>query len=51
MEKARHNFNITEDERFAVGVTEEWQKTKLSEGGRGDGRDIVADRMTRRRGE
>jgi hypothetical protein len=37
--------HVTEDEGFAVGVTEEKQETKLSEGGKGDGRDVDADRL------
>ncbi len=46
MWKTRHSFkHVTEDEGFAVGVTEEWQETKLSEGGKGDGRDVDADRL------
>jgi hypothetical protein len=44
--KTRHSFkHVTEDEGFTVGVTEEWQETKLSEGEKGDGRDVDADRL------
>ena len=37
--------NITEEEGFAVGVTEERKETKFCEGGEGDGRHINADRL------
>ena len=39
--------NITEEEGFAVGVTEERKETKFCEGGGGDGRHINADRLRR----
>ena len=39
--------NITEEEGFAVGVTEERKETKFCEGGDGDGRHINADRLRR----
>ena len=39
--------NITEEEGFAVGVTEERKETKFCEGGEGDGRHINADRLRR----
>ena len=46
MGKARHSFkDITEDEGFVVGVSEEGKETKFSEGGKGDGRHIDADRL------
>jgi hypothetical protein len=37
--------NTTEEEGFAVGVTEERKETKFCKGGKGDGRDIEADRF------
>ena len=44
--KARDSLeDITKDERFAVGVTEERKETKFCEGGEGDGRHIDADRL------
>jgi len=44
--KARHSFkDITEDEGFVVGVSEEGKETKFSEGGKGDGRHIDANRL------
>ena len=46
MRKTRHSFkDITEDEGFVVGVSEEGKETKFSEGGKGDGRHIDADRL------
>ena len=46
MGKARHSFkDITEDEGFVVGVSEEGKETKFSEGGKGDGRHIDANRL------
>ena len=46
MGKARHSFeDVTEDEGFVVGVSEEGKETKFSEGGTGDGRHIDADRL------
>ncbi len=46
MGKTRHSFeDVTEDERFIVGVSEERLEAKFSEGGKGDGRDINADRF------
>ena len=39
--------DITENERFAVGVTEERKEAKFGEGGEGDGRHINADRLRR----
>ena len=46
MGKARHSFkDITEDEGFVVGVSEEGKETKFSEGGKGDGRHIDTDRL------
>ena len=48
MGKTRHSFkDITEDEGFVVGVSEEGKETKFSEGGKGDGRHIDADRLRR----
>jgi hypothetical protein len=44
--KTRHSFkDITEDEGFVVGVSEEGKETKFSEGGKGDARHIDADRL------
>jgi hypothetical protein len=41
LRKARDRLeDITEEEGFAVGVTEERKETKFSEGGEGDGRHI-----------
>ena len=46
MGKARHSFkDITEDEGFVVGVSEDGKETKFSEGGKGDGRHIDANRL------
>ena len=46
MGKARHSFkDITEDEGFVVGVSEEGKEAKFSEGGKGDGRHIDANRL------
>jgi hypothetical protein len=46
--KARDSLeDITKNERFAVGVTEERKETKFCEGGEGDGRHINADRLRR----
>ena len=46
MGKTRHSFeDVTEDEGFVVGVSEEGEETKFSEGGEGDGRHIDADRL------
>ena len=46
MGKTRHSFkDITEDEGFVVGVSEEGKETKFSEGGKGDERHIDADRL------
>ena len=46
MGKTRHSFeDITEDEGFVVGVSEEGKETKFSEGGKGDGGNIDADRL------
>ncbi len=46
MGKTRHSFeDVAEDEGFVVGVSEEGKETKLSEGGKGDGRHIDADRL------
>jgi hypothetical protein len=39
--------DITKNERFAVGVTEERKETKFCEGGEGNGRHINADRLRR----
>ena len=37
MGKTRHSFeDVTEDEGFVVGVSEEGEETKFSEGGEGD---------------
>ncbi len=48
MGKARDSFqDITEEEGFAVGVTEEWKETKFSEGGKRDGGYINLDRLRR----
>ncbi len=44
--KASDSFkDIAKQEGFAVGVTEEWKKTKFSEGGNGDGRYIYSYRF------
>ena len=46
MGKTRDSFeDITEDEGFVVGVSEEGKETKFGEGGKGDGRHIDADRL------
>ncbi len=46
MGKARDSFkNITEEEGFAVGVTEERKKAKFCEDGKRDGRHIDTDRF------
>ena len=46
MGKTRHSFkDITEDEGFVVGVSKEGKEIKFSEGGKGDGRHIDADRL------
>jgi hypothetical protein len=48
--KAKHSFQgITQEEGFAVGVTEERQETKFCEGGEGDGGHIYADRLRGRK--
>ncbi len=48
MRKARDSFqNITEEEGFAVGVTEEWKETKFCEGGKRDAGYINSDRLRR----
>ncbi len=44
--KARDSLeDITKNERFAVGVTEERKEAKFGEGGEGDGRHINADKF------
>ena len=51
MGKTRHSFkDITEDEGFVVGVSEEGKETKFCEGGKGDGGNIDADRLRGRKG-
>ena len=48
MGKARDTFqDITEEEEFAVGVTEEWKETKFCEVGKRDGGYINSDRLRR----
>ena len=48
MGKARDSFqDITEEEGFAVGVTEEWKETKFCEGVKRDGGYINSDRLRR----
>ena len=46
MGKTRYSFeDVAEDVGFVVGVSEEGKETKFSEGGKGDGRHIDADRL------
>ncbi len=46
MGRTRHSFeDITEDEGFVVGVSEEGKETKFSEGGKGDGRHVYSHRL------
>ena len=50
MGKTRHSFeDVTEDEGFVVGVSEEGKETKFSEGGKGDEGNIDADRLRGRK--
>ncbi len=46
LKKARDSLDdITKQEGFAVGATEEREETKFSEGGEGDGRHIYSYRF------
>ena len=51
MGKTRHSFkDITEDEGFVVGVSEEGKETKFCEGGKGEGGHIYSYRFRGRKG-